>query len=76
MQKHKFGVTCHGALLVGLALNRPKNEKYYNDVSHPGRTRMCYVTSRSHGMQKHKFGVTCPIALSFGPALGPPENEK
>jgi hypothetical protein len=25
----------------------------------PERTRMHYVTHRSHRMQKHKFGVTC-----------------
>jgi hypothetical protein len=68
--------TCPEVLLLGPVPGPPENEKKCVDVSHLGRTRMCYVTSRSHEMQKHKFGVTCPNVLLFRPALGPPKKEK
>jgi hypothetical protein len=76
MQKHKFSVTCPEAPLVGPAPAPQKNEKWCVDVLHPGRTRMRYVTSGSHGMQKHKLSVMCPSALVVGLTLGPPKNEK
>src|SRR4029450_7331664 len=75
MQKHNFGVTCPGALLVGPAPGPPEHEKCCVLVSRPGRTRTHYVTWGSQRMQKHKVGVTCPGALLVGPATGPPEHE-
>jgi hypothetical protein len=59
MQKHKFIITSPNALFVEAKLVPPEQEKQYVDVSHPGRTRMHYVTHRSHRMQKHMLGVTC-----------------
>jgi hypothetical protein len=41
----------------------PEPKKECVDSSRPERTRMHYVTRRSHRMQKHKFGVMFPGAL-------------
>jgi hypothetical protein len=76
MQKHKFGVTCPGALFVESVPVPPEHEQLCVDVSRPGCTRMHYVTHRSHRMQKYKFGVTCPDMLFMKTAPGPPEHEK
>jgi hypothetical protein len=46
------------------------------DDSHPGRTRMHFVTHRFHGMQKHKFSVICPGVLFMESTLVPPLHEK
>jgi hypothetical protein len=44
MQKHKFGVTYLGALLMETALGPEEHEKYCVAVSRPGLTEMHYVT--------------------------------
>jgi hypothetical protein len=76
MEKHKFGVTCHDMLFMKTAPVTPKHEKYYIDVSHPGRTRMRYITHRSDWMQKHKFGMMRPSALFIESLPSPPKHEK
>jgi hypothetical protein len=63
MQKHKFGVTCLGALFVETALCPPEHEKWCIDFFRLGRTSTHYVTRRSLSMEKHKFGVTCSSVL-------------
>jgi hypothetical protein len=67
---------CPGPLFVETGPGTPEHEKLCVDVSFPGRTRMHYVTHRSHQMQKHKFGVTSPNALFVATAPGPLEHEK
>jgi hypothetical protein len=42
----------------------------------PGRTRMHYVTRRSHQFPKHKSSVTHPVTLFMETTSGPPEEEK
>jgi hypothetical protein len=74
--KHKFGVTCPGALFVKVVPVPDEHEKYRFDMSRAGCTGMHYVTHISHQMQKHKFDVTCPDALFMKTALVPPEHEK
>ncbi len=69
LQKHKFGVTCPGALFVESVLEPHEYEIYCVNISHPGRIRMHYMTRISHRMQKHKFGVTCPSALLMETAV-------
>jgi hypothetical protein len=64
MQKHKFGVTCLGALFMETTPDPPEHEKGCIDVSCPKCTRIHNVTGRSHWMQKYKFGVTC-LARAF-----------
>jgi hypothetical protein len=53
----------------------PENEKYCIDNSHPERTRIHYVTHRSHCMQKHMVDVTCPPVLVVKSVPVPPEHE-
>jgi hypothetical protein len=67
---------CFGALMVETAPDPPEHEKLCIDVSRPGRTRMHYVTKRSHRIQKHKFSVTCPSTPFVESTLVPPEQEK
>jgi hypothetical protein len=50
MQKGKFGVMCPGTVSMETAPGPLKYEKYYVNVSLPGRTGMHYVTYRSHQM--------------------------
>jgi hypothetical protein len=77
MQKHKFGVTCPGLLIMETAPDPPKHVKEHVKVSWPGCNGMHYVTHRSHQMQKkQKFGVTCPDALFIETTSGPPKHEK
>jgi hypothetical protein len=76
MQKHKFGVTCPGALFMKSTLGPLEHEKECVDVSCPRGTRMHYVSRRSHRMQEQKFSVTCPGTLFLETASGPPELEK
>jgi hypothetical protein len=76
MQKHKFGVTCPGMLLVQIAPGSPEFEKECVNISCPGCTRMQYVAPRSHRMEKLKFGVTCPSTLFVESIPHPPEHEK
>jgi hypothetical protein len=71
-----FGVTCLGTVFMEMALGPRKHEKYYDHVSHPGRTGMQNVARRSQRMQKHKFGVTCPDVLFIESVPVPPEHEK
>jgi hypothetical protein len=70
MQKHRFCVTRPSALLMDTAPCPPEHEKYCVDISHPGRTRMQYVTRRSLRMQntqvrrnvsQHAFCQICTI---------------
>jgi hypothetical protein len=63
-------------LFMEITSGPPEHEKGCADVSHPGCTRMHYVTRRSHQMQKHKSGITCPDALFAISILVPPEHEK
>jgi hypothetical protein len=60
----------------GTAPGPPVQEKWCVDVSRPGRTRMHYMTHRSHWMQNHKFRVTCPDALfvEFVPVSSEPKR--
>jgi hypothetical protein len=76
IQKHKFGVTCPGALFVESVPIPPEQEKCRVEVSRPGRTTMHYMTYRSHRMQKHKFSVTSPIVLFLESDPVPPEHAK
>jgi hypothetical protein len=76
IQKHKFGITCRGKFFMESAPVPPEHEKYCIDVSHPGCTRIHYVTSRSHQMQKHEFGIRCSSMLFMQTAPVPPEHEK
>jgi hypothetical protein len=46
------------------------------DVSHPGRTKMHYVTCTSHWVQKQKFGGMFPSALFMETAPSPLDDEK
>jgi hypothetical protein len=43
MQKHKFGITCPGALFVATASGPHKHEKLFIDDLRPGCTEMHYV---------------------------------
>jgi hypothetical protein len=52
MQKHTFGVTGPISLFVESIPVPPEHEKQCINISHPGRTKMHYVTHRSHWMQK------------------------
>jgi hypothetical protein len=52
MQKHKLGITCPYALFIETASGPPEHEKWCVDVSRPERSRMQYVTLRSHRMRK------------------------
>jgi hypothetical protein len=63
IQKHKFGVMCHGVLFMEIAPGPPEHEKCCVDISRLGLTGMHYVTHRSQWMQKHKFSITCPGAF-------------
>jgi hypothetical protein len=73
MQKHKFGVMCHGALFMEITPSPPKHEKYYVDISRSRRSGLPYVNRRS---QKHKFGITCVGTLFVESVSVPPEHEK
>jgi hypothetical protein len=75
MQKHKFGKTCRDALFMETAMSPPEHEKWCVDVLWPGRTRMHYVTDRSHQMQKHKFSITYTGVVFMETAPGPPVHE-
>jgi hypothetical protein len=75
MQKYKFGGMCPDALIVESIPVPPKNEKLCIDVSHPGCSRMHYVTRMSHRMQKRKLGVTCPDMLFVESISVPPDHE-
>jgi hypothetical protein len=66
---------CPNTLFTEIVLGPPENEKWRVYVSRLGRTRMPYVTRRSHQMDKHKFGVTCPNTHFTEIAPGPPEHE-
>jgi hypothetical protein len=61
---------------MSTALGAPEKEKLCIDVLRHGRTRMHYMTRRSHWMQKHKFSVKCPGALFVESVQVPPEHEK
>jgi hypothetical protein len=63
VQKYKFGVTFHGALLLDSLLDPPEDHKKYVDVSWPERIGMHNVTHRSHQMQQYKFGIMFPGAF-------------
>jgi hypothetical protein len=76
MQKQKFGMTCPEALSVKSIPTPTELEKYCDDDSLSGSTKMHYVTHRSHRMQKQKFGVTCPNEISVDSVPVPPEHEK
>jgi hypothetical protein len=76
MQKHKFGVTCPGAIFVESLPISPKHEKLCTDVSCPRCTEMHYVTHRYHQRQKHKFGVTSHDALFVESEPVPPQHDK
>jgi hypothetical protein len=76
MQKHKYDITCPGALLMETALGPLNYERKCIDVSRPERTGMHYVTHRPDRMQKHKFSITCPSALFVKSVPVPPEYEK
>jgi hypothetical protein len=62
---------CPDALFVEFVPVPPEHEKYCIDVSYPRRTRMHYVTHRSHQMHKHKFGVRCCSVLFCGIRTSP-----
>jgi hypothetical protein len=70
MKKHKVGITFLGTLFVETALGPPEHEKNCVDVSHPGHSRMHYMTCISHQMQKRKFGITFPGVLFIETAAG------
>jgi hypothetical protein len=74
--KHKFGVACSGALLMGTTSGPPEHEKYCVNILHHGRSGMHYVTRRSYQMQKHNFIITCPDVLFIESVPVPPEHEK
>jgi hypothetical protein len=76
MQKHKFSITCPAVLFVQSIPVPSEHRKYCADVSCLRRTRMHYVTGRSHQMQKYTFGVMCPDALFVESILVAPEYEK
>jgi hypothetical protein len=61
--KHKFSVTCPNALFRESISVPPEDKKLSVDASCPRRTKMHYVSRRSHRMQKCKFGVMYPGAL-------------
>jgi hypothetical protein len=63
-------------LLMETSSSPPKHEKYCVDISHPGRTRMQYVTHRLHRMQRHKSNVMCPSRLFVKSVPVQPEYEK
>jgi hypothetical protein len=48
MQKHKFSVTCPGAVFMETTMGPPEIEKQCIDVSWPEGTGMHYMTYRSH----------------------------
>jgi hypothetical protein len=75
MQKHKFSVTCLGALFMKAAPGSHQHEKSVSTFRALDAPK-CTVTGRSHRMQKHNFGVTCPGILFMESALGAPEHEK
>jgi hypothetical protein len=58
------------------ALDPPDLEKSYVDILRHGRTRVHYVSCRSHRMEKLNFGVTCPGALFVISLPVPPNHEK
>jgi hypothetical protein len=75
MQKHKFGVTCSDVLFVESVPVLLEHEKQCVDVLRPRRTRMHYVTNRSHRRQKQKFGEMCLGTLFVESEPVPPEHE-
>jgi hypothetical protein len=74
--KHKLDATCPDALFVKSVPVPPEHEKSGVDVSRPGRTRMHYVTHRSHRMQKYMLGKMCFCTLLVQFVLVSPEHEK
>jgi hypothetical protein len=49
--KHKFGVACSGALLMGTTSGPAEHEKYCVNASHPQWIKMDYMTYKVHWMQ-------------------------
>jgi hypothetical protein len=76
MQKHKFGVTCLGALFMKTTPTPSEHKKWHLKVSRHGRTGIHYVTHKLHRMQKHKFSVMSLYAIFVEFVLVPPEHEK
>jgi hypothetical protein len=58
MQKHKYDLTCPGALFMEIALGRLEHEKKCVDISGPGHTEMQYVTAYPTGC---KTQVRCNV---------------
>jgi hypothetical protein len=74
--KHKFSVTSPGGAVYKNRTGPTWARKIVCRRCTPGRTRMHYVTRRSHRMQKHRVCVTCLDALFTKTALSPLEQEK
>jgi hypothetical protein len=66
---------CRRSFMESLLVS-PEHEKYCVDILCPRRTRLHYVTPKSHCMQKHNFSVTHPDALFVKSVLVPPKHEK
>jgi hypothetical protein len=74
--RHKFGLTCPGALFVESLPVPHEHEKIVHRCFMPRMHRMHYVTRISQWMQKRKFDVTCPVVLFMETAPVPIEHEK
>jgi hypothetical protein len=67
MEKDMFNIMCPITIFMQTAPGPPEDEKKCVDIACPGRTRVHYMTRRSHWMQKYKFGVTCPVVIFMEP---------
>jgi hypothetical protein len=68
MQKHMFGVTYLGTLILENILVN----KSMKSVLRPKCAGINYVTHRSHQVQNHKLGLTWPDALFIETARAHP----